>query len=309
MTQTFSNNQPNVNNSNVVLAAQPSEMGAKEMSSLEIAELTGKQHAHVMRDIRNMVENMKKSNESTSGLVDCSEDYHRGDRTQYKYLSTKTQNAILDFAFGKNSSPYIVEESSYVDDKGETRNMYKLNKKACLLLASGYSVSLRAKIIDRWESLETGHATPAYQKMPTAKELALMVIQAEEEKERLMLENKAQQEVIESQKPAVVFTSAVQAAVNSCLVGELAKILQQNGVNIGEKRLFKWLRENKYLGSHGERYNIPNQEYIERGYFELKKGTRSGDNGVMHTTITTKVTGKGQVYFVNKFLANKVKED
>lgn len=137
------------------------------------------------------------------------------------------------------------------------------------------------------------------------KELALMVIQQEEEKERLMLENKAQQEIIESQKPAVVFTSAVQTAVNSCLIGELAKILKQNGVDMGEKRLFKWLREKKYLGSHGERYNIPNQEYIERGYFELKKGTRSGDNGVMHTTITPKVTGKGQVYFVNKFLSMK----
>lgn len=137
------------------------------------------------------------------------------------------------------------------------------------------------------------------------KELALMVIQQEEEKERLMLENKAQQEIIESQKPAVVFTSAVQAAVNSCLIGELAKILKQNGVDMGEKRLFKWLREKKYLGSHGERYNIPNQEYIERGYFELKKGTRSGENGVMHTTITPKVTGKGQVYFVNKFLSMK----
>jgi anti-repressor protein len=265
MTQTFSNNQPNVNNSNVVLAAQPSEMGAKEMSSLEIAELTGKQHAHVMRDIRTLIE--QGVNESNFGLVD------------------------------------------YIDKKGEKRSMYKLTKKGSLILASGYNAVLREKIIDRWEALETGNATPAYQKMPTAKELALMVIQAEEEKERLMLENKAQQEVIESQKPAVVFTSAVQAAVNSCLVGELAKILQQNGVNIGEKRLFKWLRENKYLGSHGERYNIPNQEYIERGYFELKKGTRSGDNGVMHTTITTKVTGKGQVYFVNKFLANKVKED
>jgi anti-repressor protein len=265
MTQTFSNNQPNVNNSNVVLAAQPSEMGAKEMSSLEIAELTGKQHSNVMRDIRALLE--QGVNQINFELVD------------------------------------------YIDKKGEKRSMYKLTKKGSLILASGYNAVLREKIIDRWESLETGKATPAYQKMPTAKELALMVIQAEEEKERLMLENKAQQEVIESQKPAVVFTNAVQAAVNSCLVGELAKILQQNGVNIGEKRLFKWLRENKYLGSHGERYNIPNQEYIERGYFELKKGTRSGDNGVMHTTITTKVTGKGQVYFVNKFLAKKEKED
>lgn len=239
-------------------------MGVREMSSLEIAELTGKQHAHIMRDIRTLLD--QGVNESNFGLVD------------------------------------------YIDKKGEKRSMYKLTKKGSLILASGYNAVLREAIINRWEELETGQATPFYQKIPTAKELALMVIQAEEEKERLMLENKAQQEVIEAQKPAVVFTSAVQAAVNSCLVGELAKILRQNGIEIGERRLFQWLRDNKYLGSHGERYNIPNQEYIERGYFELKKGTRSGDNGVMHTTITPKVTGKGQVYFVNKFLSIKNKE-
>lgn len=122
------------------------------MTSLEIAEVTGKQHAHVMRDIRVLID---KINESTSGLVDCREDYHRGDRTQYKYLSDKTQAAILDWCFGKqNTSSYIIESSTYKDTKGEERNMYVLNKKACLLLASGYDVILRAKIINRWEELE-----------------------------------------------------------------------------------------------------------------------------------------------------------
>ena len=82
-------------------------------------------------------------------------------------------------------------------------------------------------------------------------------------------------------------------------MGELAKLIKQNGYDIGEKRLFKWLRENGYLGSHGERYNIPNQRWAH--LFELKKGVRSGDNGVMRTTITTKVNGKGQVYFINLF--------
>lgn len=127
-----------------------------KMSSLEIAELTGKQHTHVMRDIRNLVDNLKKSNESTSGLVDCSEDYHR--------LSPKTHKAILDFAFKNSSSSYIVEESSYKDEKGELRAMYLLNKKVSLLLASGYNVILRAKIIDRWEALETGKALPIVKK-------------------------------------------------------------------------------------------------------------------------------------------------
>lgn len=138
------------------------------------------------------------------------------------------------------------------------------------------------------------------------KDLALMIIKAEEEKEKLALENKKQAEVIESQKPAVIFTDAVKGSDSSCLVGELAKLIKQNGYDIGEKRLFKWLRENGYLGSHGERYNIPNQRWAH--LFELKKGVRSGDNGVMRTTITTKVNGKGQVYFINLFSKKVGKE-
>ena len=113
----------------------------------------------------------------------------------------------------------------------------------------------------------------------------------------------AEQKVVES-APAVAFTNAVQSANSACLIGELAKLIAQNGYPIGEKRLFAWMRENGYLGKHGERYNVPNQQYIEQGLFEIKKGVRSGNGGVLHTTITSKITGKGQVYFVNKFLAN-----
>lgn len=114
----------------------------------------------------------------------------------------------------------------------------------------------------------------------------------------------AERKVAEAQ-PAVTFTQAVSGSASSCLIGEFAKLIDQNGYPMGERRLFRWLREKGYLGTKGERYNIPNQRYIEQGLFELKKGTRSGNNGVMHTTITSKVTGKGQVYFVNKFLTNK----
>lgn len=125
---------------------------------------------------------------------------------------------------------------------------------------------------------------------------------AEEKNEHLLLENKEQAEKIKSDAPLVTFANAIVGSTTSCLIGELAKILRQNGVQTGEKRLFEWMRSNGYLGRHGERYNIPNQEYIERGYFELKKGTRSGNGGVLHTTITTKVTPKGQEYFINKLL-------
>lgn len=122
----------------------------------------------------------------------------------------------------------------------------------------------------------------------------------EEQQKRIEAERK-----VTEAAPAVAFTNAVQSANNSCLIGELAKLIAQNGYSIGEKRLFAWMCDNGYLGKHGERYNIPNQQYVEQGLFELKKGVRSGNNGVLHTTITPKVTGKGQVYFVNKFLGNK----
>ena len=106
---------------------------------------------------------------------------------------------------------------------------------------------------------------------------------------------------IKAAQPAINFTNAVSGSVSSCLIGELAKLINQNGTPMGEKRLFQWMRDNGYLGTKGERYNIPNQKYVDMGLFELKKGVRSGSNGVVHTTITTKVTGKGQIYFVNKF--------
>lgn len=126
---------------------------------------------------------------------------------------------------------------------------------------------------------------------------------ATELKEERQKRIEAEQEAKDAQ-PALIFTHAVSGSVSSCLIGELAKLICQNGYQMGEKRLFKWMRDNGYLGTRGERYNIPNQRYIDMGLFELKKGVRTGNGGVLHTTITTKVTGRGQIYFVNKF--NKI---
>lgn len=162
-----------------------------------------------------------------------------------------------------------------------------------------------AKAFRKWvtsEVLPSIRKTGSYSiQSLSRKELALMVIQAEEENERLALENKQQAEVIAEQKPKVVFAEAIVGSQSSCLIGELAKIITQNGHKIGQNRLFEWLRQNHYLGTKGEYYNIPNQEYIERGLFEIKKTSHS-ENGVMKTTSTPKVTGKGQQYFVNIFL-------
>lgn len=190
------------------------------------------------------------------------------------------------------------EPGNYKDANQQDRPCYYLTKKGCLILASGYDAKLREKIIDRWEELETEKQTGGFQ-IPQSYSEALKLAAAQAE------QIEQQQKQLAEQAPSVVFRQAVEGAKTSCLVGELAKLIAQNGYNIGEKRLFAWLREHGYLGRHGERYNVPNQTYVEQGLFELKKGVRSGTGGVMHTTLTTKVTGKGQIYFVNKFLKQK----
>lgn len=134
------------------------------------------------------------------------------------------------------------------------------------------------------------------------KELAQMVIEAEEEKERLQLEVKKRDEQIAEDAPRVLFSKAVETAKRSCLIAELAKILQQNGVSIGQNRLFRWMRENGYLCSKGQYYNQPTQKAMEMGLFEIKKTTINKPDGSVLVSTTTKCSGKGQVYFVNKFL-------
>lgn len=108
---------------------------------------------------------------------------------------------------------------------------------------------------------------------------------------------------IEADRPKVLFADAVSASKSSCLIGELAKILKQNGIDIGQNKLFQWLRAHGYLISRrGESWNQPTQKSMQPGLFELKKTNINHPDG--HTTVstTTKVTGKGQQYFINKFL-------
>lgn len=109
---------------------------------------------------------------------------------------------------------------------------------------------------------------------------------------------------IEADRPKVLFADAVSASKSSCLIGELAKILKQNGIDIGQNKLFQWLRSNGYLISRrGESWNQPTQKSMQLGLFELKKTNINHADG--HTTVNTtpKVTGKGQQYFINKFLS------
>lgn len=109
---------------------------------------------------------------------------------------------------------------------------------------------------------------------------------------------------VEQMKPKVRFADAVQASETSCLIGTLAGLITENGYKIGQNRLFAWLRENGYLHKSGSRRNDPVQRYIEMGLFEIALSTRTAPDGSTFITRTTKVTGKGQIYFINKFSIN-----
>ncbi|CAM5504634.1 phage antirepressor [Bacillus subtilis] len=117
---------------------------------------------------------------------------------------------------------------------------------------------------------------------------------------------KEQSKQIETMKPKVIFAEAVESSESSVLVGELAKIIQQNGVDIGPNKLFQWLRDNGYLiRKKGESFNLPTQRSMDMGLFEIKKRTVNNLDGSIRTTRTPKVTGKGQIYFVNKFMSSQ----
>lgn len=116
----------------------------------------------------------------------------------------------------------------------------------------------------------------------------------------------AKDKQIEEMKPKALFADAVATSHTSILVGELAKILKQNGIEMGQKRLFAWLREKGYLiKRQGTDYNMPTQKAMDLGLFEIKEGSYVNGSGVNITTKTPKVTGKGQQYFINKFLAKE----
>ncbi len=110
---------------------------------------------------------------------------------------------------------------------------------------------------------------------------------------------------IQEMRPKEIFADRVSASESSILVGDLAKLLKQNGVDMGQKRLFRWLRDKGYLIKYGISYNLPTQRSMELGLFEIKETTITHSDGHISISKTVKVTGKGQVYFVNKFLVKE----
>lgn len=187
-------------------------------------------------------------------------------------------------------------ETEAPDSYGRLQRVYQMTRDGFSLLAMGFTGSdameWKLKYLEAFNKMEAFWNSPE-QIMSRALRIADKTIAS--------LEQKLQQKdfQIEAQKPKVLFADAVETSKTSILVGELAKIICQNGYQIGQKRLFQWLRENGYLM---KATNLPTQRYIEQGLFEIKESTIQTPDGAVRITKTTKVTGKGQIYFVDKFL-------
>ncbi len=183
---------------------------------------------------------------------------------------------------------------------GQSRDMTIINESGLYSLVLSSKLP-SAKKFKRWvtsEVLPALRKTGQYQvkELSGSELMAKALIEAQN-----VLAAKDKQ--IEEMKPKALFADAVATSHTSILVGELAKILKQNGIDMGQKRLFAWLREKGYLiKRQGTDYNMPTQKAMELGLFEIKEGSYVNGSGVNITTKTPKVTGKGQQYFINKFL-------
>lgn len=193
-------------------------------------------------------------------------------------------------------------QSSYINSQNKEMPMIIMTKDGFTLLAMGYTGDMAMKFkeeyIAAFNTMEQTLKSGGFQVPTSFREALLLAAQQQEKIEE-------QQKQLAEQAPKVLFANAVETSQKSCIIGELAKILRQNGVNIGEKRLFSWMREKGYLCSYGERYNQPTQKSMDLELFEMKKTTITKPSGEILVSVTSKVSGKGQVYFVNKFLKQK----
>ena len=182
-------------------------------------------------------------------------------------------------------------DGSYTASNGKTNPMYYMNRDGFTLLAVGFTgkraLQFKIQYIQAFNSMETqirtGYAIPG----SYAEALKLAASQAEQ---------------IEDMKPKALFADAVATSGTSILIGDLAKLIRQNGVDIGQNRLFGWLRDHGYLIGKGDRRNMPTQRAMDLELFDIKERTFQNPDGSVRITKTTKVTGKGQQYFINKFL-------
>ncbi|HBZ0205376.1 TPA: phage regulatory protein/antirepressor Ant [Clostridioides difficile] len=240
--------------------------------SRDIALMVEKEHKILLRDIRNYINQMEEAN---------------------KNMSTDLY-----------PSDYFIE-NTYLDDYKREKPCYAITKIGCDFIANKMTgikgTAFTGIYTKKFDEMEKA-LKEKQPKLPTTYKEALQQLLIEvEEKEQLQLENQEKDKVIQLQQPKVLFADSVASSDNSILVGELAKLLRQNGIDTGQNRLFDWLRNNGYLIKRkGEDYNTPTQKSVDLKIMETKKRAIYNPDGSTKITKTPKVTGKGQIYFINK---------
>ena len=223
------------------------------------------------------------------------------------YFVGKDISEILGYSDTNKAIARHVDDEDKLNDKTASslgqRGGWLINESGLYSLILSSKLP-KAKEFKRWVTSEVlpsirKHGAYAVDELLNDPEFAIKTFTAlKEERER----SKRLTEQIEADKPKVIFADSVSAAKSSILIGDLAKLLKQNGVNIGQNRLFEWLRQNGYLIKDGTSKNMPTQRAADMKLFEVKVRTVNNPDGSIRETKTTVVTGKGQVYFVNKFL-------
>lgn len=200
---------------------------------------------------------------------------------------------MTEYGFVEGTDFY--SKMSKTDNGGRPSTDYEISvdmaKQICMIQRTPEGKAVRQYLID----LEKAWNTPEQVFARALKMADEKINSLKEINTSLIAENKRM-------KPKEIFADAVATSHTSILIGDLAKLICQNGYQIGQKRLFDWLRENNFLIKCGSSKNMPQQRYVEQGLFEVKESNVQNPDGSVRITRTTKVTGKGQIYFVNKFL-------
>lgn len=238
-------------------------------SSLLVADKFGKNHKHVLDAIRELISSAEKS-------------------------------AVLK----------MFVPSTYIASNNKENPMFIMNRDGFTLLAMGFTgekaLQFKLEYINAFNKMEEAIKNGGFNVPKSFREALLLAAEQQEVIENQQKQIEEKNAKIEADKPKVLFSEAVSASNKSILVRELAKLITQNGYQIGEKQLYERLRKAGYLCSSGESYNQPTQTYMNMGLFHLKKTSVICD-GKSKVYTVTKVTPKGQIYFINKFLGRVMK--
>lgn len=200
--------------------------------------------------------------------------------------------------------------STYIASNNKENPMFIMNRDGFTLLAMGFTgekaLQFKLEYINAFNKMEEAIKNGGFNVPKSFREALLLAAEQQEVIENQQKQIEEKNAKIEADKPKVLFSEAVSASNKSILVRELAKLITQNGYQIGEKQLYERLRKAGYLCSSGESYNQPTQTYMNMGLFHLKKTSVICD-GESKVYTVTKVTPKGQIYFINKFLGKGMK--